>query len=380
MAWGKRWSWHGRILLLVGVAAVGFLGLGLLLFGLRLPPIQWEPRARPTQMESPDGTYFVEGQDVSFVRFDDGSMVFRAATPTPTLIISSKITTLAKVILQNVHPATLPGAIGPVRTDGLTRYYEFEIEPGVGFLIQPRFDVERSAFRFAAIGDTGGGAALDHALRRAEELGADFLLHLGDLEYQEGDMERAALALNAAKIPTFACIGNHDFHDGFDLVHKRFTGLIGPRNSVFDLGGVRFLNLDTAADTWPADGGDRGRLMDTMLASEFDSAQELMVYTHRPLHDPRPNDDDDDDHAIGHHAEVKWLLESFKKIGADALMHGHIHETQFDQVDGIPAYIVGNGLNLPEPGPANEAGILIGEWQVEAPQVVLRIEPLYPTE
>jgi len=74
------------------------------------------------------------------------------------------------------------------------------------------------------------------------------------------------------------------------------------------------------------------------------------------------------------------LLESFKKIGADALMHGHIHETQFDQVDGIPAYIVGNGLNLPEPGPANEAGILIGEWQVKAPQVVLRIEPLYPTE
>jgi predicted phosphodiesterase len=382
MGWGKRWSWKGKVLLVLGLSISGFLGLGLLVFGLRLPPLQWEPAARATEMKSADGTFYAEGQGVTFVHSQEGALVFRASTPTPTLIISAKQTTTAKVVLQNVHPDALPGAVGPSRVEGLTRYYEFEIEPGIGLLIQPRFDRERTAFRFAAIGDTGGGKELQWALERAQSLGADFLLHLGDLEYQEGDLERATLALNAAKIPTYACIGNHDFHDGFDLVHKRFTEWIGPRNSIFELGGVRFLNLDTAADTWPADGGERGALMASVLAASYPTEQELVVLTHRPLHDPRTSGegDDGDDHAIGHAAEVDWLLDCFERLGADALLHGHIHETHTDVVNDIPVYIVGNGINLPEPGPATAAGILIGEWQVETPKVHFRIEPLHPAE
>lgn len=379
MGWGKRWSWKGKLLLVLGLSIGGFLGLGFFIFGLRLPPLQWEPAARPTEMESLDGTFYAEGQDVTYVRSEEGALVFRASTPSPTLIISAKETTTAKVVLQNVHPDTLPGSVGPTRVEGLTRYYEFEIEPGIGVLIQPRFDRERAAFRFAAIGDTGGGVALSWALQRAEALGADFLLHLGDIEYQQGDMERAAIALNAANIPTYTCIGNHDFHDGLDLVHKRFTELIGPRNSMFDLGGVRFLNLDTAADTWPADGGERGALMDSLLAAGFPAEQELIVFTHRPLNDPRPSAGEDG-HGIGHGAEVDWLLQSYQTLGADALLHGHIHETHIDYANGIPAYIVGNGLNLTEPGPAVTAGILIGEWQVETPKVNFRLEPLHPSE
>lgn len=379
MAWGDRWSWKGKLLLALGLAAGGFLGLGLFVFGLRLPPLQWEPSTRPTEMEAPDGTFFVEGQGVTYVRSENGALVFRASTPSPTLIVSAKVATTARVVLQNVHPDTLPGSVAPMRVDGLTRTYEFEIEPGVGVLIQPRFDKERSTFRFAAIGDTGGGEALTWALQRAHDLGADFLLHLGDIEYQEGGMERAAIALNAANIPTYACIGNHDFHNGLDLVHKRFTKLIGPRNSMFDFGGVRFLNLDTAADTWPASGGDRGALMESLLTAGYPAEQELIVLTHRPLHDPRESAGEDG-HAIGHSAEVDWLLESFLALGADALLHGHIHETHIDEVSGMPAYIVGNGLNLAEPGPATAAGILIGEWQAGAPKVSIRMEPLHLSE
>ncbi|MCP4092447.1 MAG: hypothetical protein GY747_03270 [Planctomycetes bacterium] len=379
MAWGKRWSWRAKILLVLGLGVGGFLGLGLFWFGLRLPPLQWEPSTRATQMESPDGTFFVEGSGATFVRADGNTLVFRASTPTPMLIVSSKTTTTASVVLQNVHPDALPGAVGPVRTDGLTRTYEFGIEPGIGLLIQPRFDVDKKEFRFASIGDTGGGTALDHALERAEQLGADFVLHLGDIEYAEGHLELAAVAMNAANIPTYTCIGNHDFHAGLDLVHRRFTELIGPRNSFFDLGGVRFLNLDTAADTWPSSGGDRGALMELLLASEFPKENELVVFTHRPLNDPREGIEDEG-HAIGHAGEVEWLRECFLKLGVDAMMHGHIHQTYVDEVSGIPAYIIGNGLNFPEEGGATGAGILLGEWNSDSPQVSYRIEPLYPSE
>jgi Icc-related predicted phosphoesterase len=379
MAWGKGWSWRAKILLALGLGIGGFLGLGLLWFGLRLPPLQWEPSTRATQMESPDGSFFVEGSGATFVRADGNTLVFRAATPTPLLIVSSQTTTTASVVLQNVHPDARPGAVGPVRTEGLTRFYEFEIEAGIGLLIQPHFDEDKKEFRFASIGDTGGGEALDYALRRAADLGADFLLHLGDIEYSDGELELAAKAMNAARIPTYTCIGNHDFHDGLDLVHRRFTALIGPRNSFFDLGGVRFLNLDTAADTWPSSGGDRGDLMKLLLASEFPKEKELVVFTHRPLHDPRPGIEDHG-HAIGHAGEVEWLRECFLELGVDAMLHGHIHQTIVNEVSGMAAFIIGNGLNYPEEGEATEAGILIGEWHSDRPQVSYKIEPLYPAE
>jgi hypothetical protein len=148
---------------------------------------------------------------------------------------------------------------------------------------------------------------------------------------------------------------------------------------VFDLGGVRFLNLDTAADTWPADSGERGALVDSLLAVGFPAEKELIVFTHRPLSDPRPSAAEDG-HGIGNGNEVDWLLQIYQSLGVDALLHGHIHETHVDDVNGMPAYIVGNGLNLAEPGPATGAGILIGEWQTGTPKVSFRIEPLHPSE
>jgi len=375
MVWGKRWSWRAKILLALALGVGGFLGLGFFWFGLRLPPLQWEPSTRATQMESPDGSFFVEASGATFVEADGNTLVFRAATPTPLLIVTSKEKTTAKVVLQNIHPDALPGPVGPTHVEGLTRFYEFESEAGLGFLIQPRFDIERRSFRFAAIGDTGGGVALDNALHRAADLGADFLLHLGDIRYAEGDIPLAAKALNAAAIPTYVAIGNHDFHDGLDFVHKRFVALIGPRNSYFDLGGVRFVNLDTAADTWPASGGMRGDLMEELLASGYEPAKDLIVFTHRPLKDPRPGAGEDG-HSIGHGGEVEWLRDGFKRLGVDALLHGHIHETHVDELDGIPVFVMGNGLALPEAGPAATAGILIGEWQVDSPTVDFRVEPL----
>ena len=97
----------------------------------------------------------------------------------------------------------------------------------------------KDEFTFASIGDSGGNHELSWCLKRSAELGAEFLLHLGDFNYQDGDYERAIDLFHNAPIPCYITIGNHDFHDS-GLLHHQFTDYLGPFNSVFSLGNVRF--------------------------------------------------------------------------------------------------------------------------------------------
>ena len=378
MSFGRRWSWRGKILLVLGVSLGGFLGLGWFAFGLRLPPLQWEPADRPTQLESATQKYFVEAQGAYFVRQEEDTMVFRAFVPEPTLVVTAKEALTAKVVVQNLSPKLTSSPVPASKVDGLTRSYEFPVTPGEGLLIMPRFPVEQDSFRFAAIGDTGGESELQDAIDRAEAFDVDFLLHLGDIEYIEGGMGRAALILNQANIPTFAAIGNHDFHDGLRLIHRDFTELIGPRNAEFIFGGVQFLNIDTAADTYPASAGSRGKLLSskTERADAKSKARELVVFTHRPLDDPRPGKEIDG-HALGSEAERTYLADIFKTLDVDLLLHGHIHQSIAFEEEGIPAYIVGNGLRLEEVNSSQaQPSLLIGEWSTLFPGITCRWETL----
>lgn len=375
---GRRWSWRGKILLILGVSLGGFLALGWFSFGLRLPPLQWEPADRPTQLESATQNFFVEAQGAYFVRQEDDTMVFRAFVPEPTLVVTAKEELTAKVVVQNLSPKLESGPIAASSIDGLERRYDIPVTPGNGLLIMPRFPAEQNSFRFAAIGDTGGEAELQVAVDRAESFHVDFLLHLGDIEYKEGALQRAALILNQASIPTYVAIGNHDFHDGLRLVHREFAELLGPRNSEFIFGGVQFLNLDTAADTYPASAGSRGALLSRLShkADEKSKARELVVFTHRPLDDPRPGKEEDG-HALGSKFERDWLAESFATLDVDLLLHGHIHQSIAFEQEGIASYIVGNGLQLPEVKSSQEtAALLIGEWSTLFPGITCRWEPL----
>jgi len=378
MILGRRWSWRGKLLLVLGVGIGGFLGLGWFAFGLRLPPIQWEPAERPTQLESATQNFFVEADGAYFVRHEKGAMVFRAYVPEPTLVITSKEAVTAKVMLQNLSPKLVAGPVAAVSMLGLTRTYEVPVTPGQGLLIMPRFPADQEDFRFAAIGDTGGGEELQRAVDRAAALEVDFLLHLGDIEYEEDAITHAAKILNMAQIPTYVAIGNHDFHDGLRLVHKDFTELIGPRNAEFVVGGVQFLNLDTAADTYPADAGSRGALLERLLnkADATTKARELVVLTHRPLDDPRP-EYEDGGHALGSKAERDWLATCFRTLDVDLLLHGHIHQSFAFEEEGIPAYIVGNGLGLKEVQSSTEQpSLLIGAWSRTFPGITCRWEVL----
>lgn len=374
---GRRWSLKGKILLAFGVSLFGFVGLGWFAFGLRLPPIQWEPSELPTMQEDPSGSYFVEADGAYFKGMEDGAMLFRAFVPEPTLVISSKRDAEVLVAIENLSPKLEDRGIQAGKILGLKRTYRFDLSPGVGMVVQPRFPTSKTHYSFAAIGDTGGGQEMQRALVHAELMGADFLLHLGDIEYEEGALVNAAVWMEQSLVPTYVSIGNHDFHDGLRLVHRIFRDLVGPRNSHWTTAGVHFINVDTAADTYPAHQGDRGDMVRALL-EKAQPAREVVLLTHRPILDPRePIDSGDEGHAVGSAAERAWLMEQFRGLGVDLMLHGHIHQSIAYETEGIATYIVGNGLGYPEEDSSCEVpSMLIGTWTVDAPHVQVRWEPL----
>lgn len=189
---------------------------------------------------------------------------------------------------------------------------------------------------FAVIGDTGGNRELQWCLRRADELGADFLIHLGDFNYGNGDYPRAIDYFRQSPIPCYISIGNHDFNDS-GLVYKQFTSNLSPLNHAFTVAGTRFVNFDTGADFLPVSAGLRG----TFLNKIIEQPQSNQVFfTHRPLRDPRPGED----HIVGGQSEIDWLVEKMQEAGGGPLLTGHVHHSAELNIQGVKQFTVGEGL------------------------------------
>ena len=195
-----------------------------------------------------------------------------------------------------------------------------------------------ATYSFAAIGDTGGDQELAWCIQRAHQLGARFMLHLGDFNYQAGDYQRSIDLFDQAPLPIYVSIGNHDFHDS-GLLHSEFRRNIGPLNHAFAIGKTRFANLDTAASMLPYGAGHRGALLESLRNTRL-GFTDTVAFTHRPLVDPS----DDSTHDIGSVGERDWLIESLKQAGASTLLSGHIHIYNRVSYDGIENFIVGQGL------------------------------------
>jgi predicted phosphodiesterase len=376
MAFGRPWRWPARIGLILGLLILGWAGLGWFVFGVRLPPLQWEPASPPVLGEAQD--FRVEADGAIFLGEEEGVLRFRAFVPEPVFLVQAKTATTARLRVDNLHPECVDRGAEAVRIDGLRRDYEFAIEPGEGLMVRPQFP-ERESYSFAALGDTGSGPELAASLARAAELGADFFLHLGDLHYKGIPLAEAARAFDGASIPSYVAIGNHDFHRGLNFPWRDFQESIGPRNASFTLAGVDFVNLDTAADHYPATSGERGELLDLLLVRPRPE-DTLVVFTHRPLVDqrvPLGHIAPERDHALHHASEVAWLREAYLQLGADLVLNGHIHASYGTEVDGIPTWIVGNGLLLDEKGFEGEPQILVARWSAAEPgDLAWRTEPL----
>ena len=117
--------------------------------------------------------------------------------------------------------------------------------------------------------------------------------------------------------------------------------MIGPSNSVFTLGGVEFVNLDTAADFVPAARGRRARIIERLeTVGPGRALGDRVAFTHKPLTDP----DTKRDHAVDRAVEADWLRDNLLSRGTKHLLAGQIHiKEEFDD-QGLYTYISGQGL------------------------------------
>ena len=220
---------------------------------------------------------------------------------------------------------------------GLTRKLQIVANQSIELSLSWYVPYERG-FSFAIIGDTGAGDELDWALNRAAQLDALFLLHLGDFNYGPGEYPLAIKKFADSPLPCYVSIGNHDFHH-HGLIYQRFRSDIGPMNHAFSIAGTQFINIDTAADFFPASGGLRGQLF-ANLKDDSNHYSDRVFFTHRPLRDPRPHDD----HVVGSIGEIEWLGEQINSLGSHTLLTGHVHHSAELEVNGIKQWTVGEGL------------------------------------
>jgi len=329
-----------KLLQAVALASLGLTGYSLNR-GLRLPPFHWDPFPPSTKFNV-EGTLDATGSDLiqtAGLPFYDAC--FRAYAPEPKLTIKRGPSKTLDLCVRNIaNDATLQYDHSQVSTtestEGITRLIRLTLKTDAPVQLQwklPRL----GRYQFAAIGDTGGDRELAWCIQRAADLGARFLLHLGDFNYQPGDYQRSIDLFNSSPIPVYVSIGNHDFHEN-GAIYGTFLEQIGPLNHTFTIGKTRYVNIDTAATTFPYSSGSRGALISTIAEQEGHS--DTVVFTHRPLHDPIPNST----HDIGNDSERDWLIKSLHRIGAKTLLSGHIHIYNRSDFLGIDNIIAGQGL------------------------------------
>jgi len=307
--------------------------------GLRFPKLDFEPAAMQADVEH--NNIQVSGhQIIRTKRTLSNHLSFRAVAPEPTILLSAKEASSIVINVGNIaQDAVLHNANANIieQRNGINRKLKIDMQRGQSIELSWKLD-NLKEYSFASIGDTGGNHELAWCIQRAHDLGARFLLHLGDFNYQQGDYQRSINLFDQAPLPCYVSIGNHDFHDN-GLIYQQFLNEIGPFNNTFAIGKTRYANIDTAASFLPYSSGKRGQLFKEM-GDDSTNYTHTVAFTHKPLHDPAG----DSDHDIGSIGERDWLIGALKSVNTSSLLSGHIHIYNRQTFKGIDNIIVGQGL------------------------------------
>ncbi len=323
-----------RKLIITGSLAA--LGLYSYNRGLRYPRLSFEPLAHATSLTDSIGDVTL----VDAIQIEQDALCFRAIAPEPKISLYANkgkfafyVNNISEDAVLDIQDKGICDLEEEVR--GIDRHITIETANSQTINIGWKLPTKEQT-KSAVIGDTGGNSELDWCLTRAKSLGAQFLLHLGDFNYGLDDYENAISKFHTAPLPCYISIGNHDFHDS-GLIYQQFLRQLGPMNNAFTLNGVRFVNLDTAADFFPAGSGNRGALLNTLAQSP---TERQIFFTHRPFRDPRPGQD----HTIGGVNEIPWLVNAISHAGGGHLLAGHVHHSTELDFSGLRQYTVGEGL------------------------------------
>jgi hypothetical protein len=322
-------------------------GAGLYVYhrGLRYPRLGFEHRSPPSQFSLRETSVKLEHAIVARDNADHAPTSLRAIAPEPTIHLQSLAQEKLTLEVTNIATDSRLEVSGSSHASvhenisGINRKLEIAIGAEQSINLAWRVADQEGAY-FAVIGDTGGGHELQWVLQRAEKLGAQFLLHLGDFNYSEGEYGRAIELFKAAPFPCYVSIGNHDYNAS-GLIYHQFLNQIGPMNHSFTLAGVRFVNLDSAADFFPASAGRRGDLIENLKQDQTEHFDQV-VFTHRPFQDPRAGQD----HVIGGIGEIDWLHNQILALGAKDILTGHVHRSAELDFAGLHQWTAGEGLGF----------------------------------
>ena len=331
----KKLITRRNFLIASGLAAAGYT----LHRGVRFPTLSLEPTTLDREIRHHNFKIEID-QAIRTQRSIINAVHFRAIAPEPSLTLTASESSIIEINVSNVAvDAELQNTNNNITeiTDGINRLLEVSLKRGETQTLKWKLP-KLGEYTFASIGDSGGDHELAWCIQRAHALGARFLLHLGDFNYQQGDYQRSIDLFNNAPLPCYVSIGNHDFHDE-GLIYQPFLEEVGPFNNTFSIGKTRFANIDTAASFLPYASGQRGRLFRAMR-NDPNSFTDTVAFTHRPLYDPAG----ESDHDIGSQGERDWLIDSLKSVGAKTLLSGHIHIFNREEFKGIDNIIVGQGL------------------------------------
>ena len=332
-----------KFLMTTAAAGIGFYTYQR---GLRYPRLGFEHLAYADVVNISPNTLVQMSQAILLRPRANNSLVsFRAIAPEPKLFLKAQGGNKLHLKITNVASNAILEVIGSKSTivhegiSGLERDIEISFNAESEIYLN-WYLPEPNGIRFAVIGDTGGGSELNWVLKRVAQLDVQFLLHLGDFNYSEGEYDSAIDQFNSSSIPCYVSIGNHDYNDS-GLVYQKFIDQIGPMNHAFTFAGTRFVNLDSAVDFFPASAGRRGDLFDKLITDEFHYFDQV-YFTHRPFQDPRKGRD----HIVGGIGEINWLYQNLKSLGCENLLTGHVHKSAELDFKGLQQWTVGEGLGF----------------------------------
>ena len=310
---------------------------------MRYPRLSFEHVPYPNLIDLPSASILLD--QVIYLRPNANDIVaqFRAIAPEPALQVQSAGPTRLALQVNNIASNAILEVTGTPRVsinesiEGINRSLEINFTGEQAVHLKWKLP-EQEGLQFAIIGDTGAGLELEWVLQRVNQLGAQFLLHLGDFNYSEGEYDRAIELFGSAPLPCYVSIGNHDFNAS-GLIYRKFLDQIGPMNHSFVFAGTRFVNLDSAADFFPASSGRRGRLFH-QLAQDQTTYSDHAFFTHRGFKDPRTGKD----HVIGGIGEIDWLHTQIQQLGGDAILTGHVHRSAELDYNGIHQWTIGEGM------------------------------------
>lgn len=342
-----------RIFYLFSSSIVILLSL-FVLFGqhavYRYPRLALDPVPRPIELENnfgikitAEGAYFKQSEQFHL----------RAFRPEVKLHIhltgkNQPIT----IKIENIHPDSTLRTGGKAKQlsekkSGLLREIIIEDSRKGDVLNLTWVFPEKDSYRFAAIGDTGGDKALTWSLIRAKEVGADFLLHLGDVYYNFAEVGRSVARMNAAEIPVYTAVGNHDYRGHWGNTIDTFIENIGPVNARFELLGHCFINLDTGNFMYPPHKGERAGLLTAELVNhkrKSSNCTDYIIYTHKPIISDFKNSLFPSAKHTLYGYDALWLLNQLQQLENVTIITGHIHDNFEFKQDELRTFVSGNGL------------------------------------